>query len=343
MRAPSNIDFEQYAQKLGADTRRLEYVFQKGLDVAGLVRSEATESFANVADFVCKHEGVRLVVGHPTLRANFMTVDAEGTAVVCMQELNESLDCKVSYYHELGHALFHAENYGNLKAQTEEILWEAEAELFAITVAIHDPTVTSNAMLNYLTEWGTTNTEPYKLAFDTALQFFKDNWVSLNPIALVETYGPTLVQEANDRILHEIARTPSRLNSIAPFDFEALMAKVFSGLGYEVEQTKRTRDGGIDILAIKSVDNVSLRFLIECKRYAEGRHVGVSLVRELFGVKHDLGASKAIIATTSDFTKPAFEFARAHQWELELKNRDGIIQWVNSYLTRREPETITNL
>jgi restriction system protein len=122
---------------------------------------------------------------------------------------------------------------------------------------------------------------------------------------------------------------------MTPLDFEALMAEVFAGLGYAVEQTKRTRDGGIDILAVKNVDDVSLRFLIECKR-----QVGVSLVRELFGIKHHLGASKAIIATTSDFTKPAVEFAQAHRWELELKNRDGIVQWINSYLTVQTERTV---
>jgi len=52
------------------------------------------------------------------------------------------------------------------------------------------------------------------------------------------------------------------------------MAKVFDGLGYVVEHTKETRDGGIDVLAIKNVDDISVRFLIECKRYAEDRKVG---------------------------------------------------------------------
>ncbi len=328
----TNIDFEQYAQKLGADSSRLEYVFQKALDVAGLMRAQESKSFANWADNLCKHEGVRLVAGHSKGPLNFMTVDSAGVAVIYMTELNESLDSKVNYYHELGHALFHAENIREIKETAKEVIEEAEAEIFSIVVAIHDPTVTSQSMLSYLTEWCKKDTGHYKLAFDTALEFFKDNWVALNPITLVETYGATLVREANDRILHEIARTPSRIFDVSPVDFEVLMAKVFAGLGYEVELTKQTRDGGIDILAIKNVDDVCLRFLIECKRYAQSRHVGVSLVRELFGVKHHLGASKAIIATTSDFTKPALEFAQAHRWELELKNRDGIIQWIKSYL-----------
>jgi hypothetical protein len=177
----SNIDFEQYAQKLGSDSSRLEHVFQKALDVAGLIRAHGSKSFADLADDLCNQLSIRLVVGHPKFHGNFMTVDSAGRAVVCVEKLNESLDGKVSYYRELGHALFHADNYKDLKQPIEEVLEEAEAEIFSIVIAIHDPTVTSDSMLNYLTEWGKKDIGRYKLAFETALDFFKDNWIALKP------------------------------------------------------------------------------------------------------------------------------------------------------------------
>jgi hypothetical protein len=340
MPTATKIDFKQYAQKLGADSSRLEGVFQKALDVAGMVRAQASESFADLADDLSSQLSLRLVVGSPKFPGNFATVDSTGGVVVCVEGLNDDLDSKVNYYHALGHALFHAEKWSDITKPLQEVLEEAEAEIFSIVVAIHDPKVSSESMLSYLTEWGEKHVDRNKVAFDTALAFFKDNWIALSPITLLETYGPALVLGVNDRLIHEVAKTPSRLNNITPADFEDLMAKVFAGLGYAVEQTKRTRDGGIDILAVKNIDDVSLRFLIECKRYAQGRQVGVSLVRELFGIKHHLGASKAIIATTSDFTKPAVNFAEAHRWELELKNRDGIVQWINSYLTGQTERTV---
>jgi len=116
--------------------------------------------------------------------------------------------------------------------------------------------------------------------------------------------------------------------------FEEIVAEIFSGFGYEVELTQRTRDGGKDIIAIRQTE-VNLRFLIECKRPDPGNHVGVSVVRELYGVKIDDGATKAILATTTHLSNDAKLFIKKHQWELEAKEYNGILDWIKSYLTAK--------
>ncbi len=69
---------------------------------------------------------------------------------------------------------------------------------------------------------------------------------------------------------------------------------------------KRTRDGGRDIVAIGEKARSLLKYIIECKRHRKDRKVGISYVRALYGVKLSEGATKAILATTSGFTKGAF-------------------------------------
>jgi HJR/Mrr/RecB family endonuclease len=113
--------------------------------------------------------------------------------------------------------------------------------------------------------------------------------------------------------------------------FEELVAELFVGFGYEVELTKRTRDGGKDIIAIRNAE-VNTRFLIECKRPEPGTPIRVAAVRELYGVLEDDGASKAILATTSYFTPDALLFSEKHRWELELKDFDALRQWIAKYL-----------
>lgn len=49
----------------------------------------------------------------------------------------------------------------------------------------------------------------------------------------------------------EIAKHPSILRSLERRQFEKVIAELFDGFGYEVELTRRTRDGGKDIIAIK--------------------------------------------------------------------------------------------
>ena len=139
----------------------------------------------------------------------------------------------------------------------------------------------------------------------------------------------TLVE---DRLIERLWENPSELRAIDHRLFEELVAELWSGFGYSVELTKRTRDGGKDIIAISDRSNVSAKYLIECKRPGEGKPVGVAPVRELYGVKVSDGATKAILATTSYFSPDAHQFLGKHRWELEGKDYDGILDWIERYV-----------
>lgn len=130
------------------------------------------------------------------------------------------------------------------------------------------------------------------------------------------------------RILSEAKSCPGELLQLTPRQFEELVAEIWKRFGYLVELTSQTRDGGRDIIAVKQSE-ANLRFLIECKRYARHRPVGVGIVRELYGVKVDERATKAILATTSTFTSGAKEFFRNHIWELEPRDFDGVVDWIS--------------
>jgi HJR/Mrr/RecB family endonuclease len=104
-----------------------------------------------------------------------------------------------------------------------------------------------------------------------------------------------------------------------------------------VELTKRTHDGGQDVIAIRRKE-VNVKFVIECRRPEPGRPVRVSAVRELLGVKTDSQASKAILATTTYFTSNASAFFERHHWELEPRDFDDVRAWIAEYLKCAEPQ-----
>jgi len=54
----------------------------------------------------------------------------------------------------------------------------------------------------------------------------------------------------------------------------------------------------------------------------------VDLVRQLFGVKTMLQENKAILVTTSSFTREAIQLAKAHLWDLELKDHKDVMSWI---------------
>lgn len=145
---------------------------------------------------------------------------------------------------------------------------------------------------------------------------------------------PELLLAVSSDLVELLAREPDRLWDLSSRSFEVLMAEVFSRFGWAVELTAPSRDGGKDLIAVSSMDGISLRLLVECKRFSRERAVGIGLVRELFGVKQLERATKAVLATTSYFSREAREMERQLVHELELKDYRAVLQWIQKAANR---------
>ncbi len=115
--------------------------------------------------------------------------------------------------------------------------------------------------------------------------------------------------ETGQLIAAKIRKTPNSLNYISDRDFEFLIAYLLHRQNYCVTVTKKSRDGGLDILATHKSPVAPMTFIVECKHYPSTRLVGVRAVRDLVGAMSIENASSGIIVTTSGFTKPAVEAA----------------------------------
>ena len=116
--------------------------------------------------------------------------------------------------------------------------------------------------------------------------------------------------------------------------FEELVAEIFREFGYSIELTKRTRDGGKDIIALKKRDGlVEEKILIECKHWED--KIDVNPIRNLIGVaiSQEELPTGIILATTSHFTKDAEKIAinSAIKIELERKDYEDILEWIQEY------------
>jgi hypothetical protein len=132
-------------------------------------------------------------------------------------------------------------------------------------------------------------------------------------------------------IAKQIVENPSLLFSIDPRFFEELVASIYAELGYKVILTKRTRDGGRDIICLTHKDGMNVKLIIECKRYAAHRKISVSQVRSLFGVSQSERVTQALLATTSRFTESAREFAKPHIWQLGLLDHNDLLRMIRGY------------
>ncbi len=132
------------------------------------------------------------------------------------------------------------------------------------------------------------------------------------------------------KLLESFRRNPARLHQLSPRQFEEIIAILFQEFGFEVELTKRTRDGGKDIVAIRHAA-AGLKYLVECKHYSPERPVGVGVVRELLGTVTLEKGTKGILATTSRFTGSARTAIDTIPWMLEGRDFDGLVEWLDQY------------
>lgn len=132
-------------------------------------------------------------------------------------------------------------------------------------------------------------------------------------------------------LIKELRQTPQNLHSLSPRQFEELIATLLQKFGWQTELTKTSRDGGYDIYAVtKDGAGVRSSWIIECKKYASNRKIGVNVVRALYGLRAEQQVSGAILATTSHFTADAQKY-KASRFDLHLKDYYDIIDWLDQY------------
>jgi hypothetical protein len=92
------------------------------------------------------------------------------------------------------------------------------------------------------------------------------------------------------------------LNGLTPRGFEEYVADLWRASGYECRLTKRSRDGGVDVVAEKG----DKRVLMQVKRYSDN-DVGIETVQRVAGllVDEEFAASRVLVVTTSGFTADA--------------------------------------
>lgn len=135
------------------------------------------------------------------------------------------------------------------------------------------------------------------------------------------------------RLISEIYHNNQKLFTLKPTDFEDMIAELLKFQQFEVEMTKRTRDGGYDLIAIKNVGEFPVRFLVECKRNAKSRKIGVGIVRGFRDVINTNGANKGIIITSSYFSTDAKKDRLQNKpYLLDFRDHDDVIKWVNQYV-----------
>mgnify|MGYP002853922773 CR=1 FL=1 len=153
--------------------------------------------------------------------------------------------------------------------------------------------------------------EPYmEMEYDFDIPDEYESWIADNVADLIE----------------QIKRDRSVIYRISDRQFEELVAEVFQRNGYTVELTPAIKDGGKDVIATRNINGVSICLYIECKHYDPSDPVGVGIVRYAAGVRSHDRVNKAIVVTTSRFTRGASKFAAEEKHLIQLMGLDDLMR-----------------
>ena len=168
-------------------------------------------------------------------------------------------------------------------------------------------------------------------------QGIQDDWGD-DHVSMMRRMSINESQLAMNELGAHLKRRFSDIHALSPRRFELLVEDVFRNLGYSTRITKCTRDLGYDIVLVEGSEGKQI--IVECKRYAAERKIGVGTVRQVLGVQLIRGFREAIIVTTSDYSS----FARKERslavpkgYNLTLLDATDLLSALELYNTKLPP------
>lgn len=126
---------------------------------------------------------------------------------------------------------------------------------------------------------------------------------------------------------------------LTPRQFEEFIGKIFESEGWKIQITKKTRDGGKDLIATKfdSIGNKHLAY-IEAKRYKDKNVIGVGFLKQFFATILIDNVAKGFFVTSSAFSKPTIRLISENEicsTRIQLMDRIELQKKIN-YLAQNE-------
>jgi restriction endonuclease Mrr len=145
-----------------------------------------------------------------------------------------------------------------------------------------------------------------------------------------------VVHEVDRELMQFLKKKPAAVLQTSGHLFEKIIAEILASLGFsDITLNVKTEAGEVDIIGFsRDVLGVNIGYIFELKQLAEsGRKVELHEITRLYGIrealKARLGIHQAIFVTTTDYTRPAFDFGEVHT--LSLSAYENVIQWLEDY------------
>jgi hypothetical protein len=169
--------------------------------------------------------------------------------------------------------------------------------------------------------------------FDEEFRFNTEYVSDPTTLAIPDTEIRIAQYSPSFSMLRKIEQSGVGLDDLSWREFERLVANLLEFEGYDVQLMQGSKDGGVDIVAVKNVGSAgSFKTLWQAKRKRVSNKVGISIVRELADTRLEFGASKALIVTSSYLTRGALQRVERDRYILGKVDRDDLDSWIRRVL-----------
>jgi SNF2 family DNA or RNA helicase len=140
--------------------------------------------------------------------------------------------------------------------------------------------------------------------------FTNDDWLEVLGYKKVEIEKKPVVDVKVWQSM-SLSEIREKMYEVTPTDFEELVRELMHYLGYpNVKTTKKSHDGGIDVLSTRNTADGIERVAAQCKRYRGS--VSVSTARDFFGaISNDKSIKQGFLVTTGEFTSECLQFCQS--------------------------------
>lgn len=161
-------------------------------------------------------------------------------------------------------------------------------------------------------------------------------WVSKVEANFDETEVVIVLRNFTQQIIELINKNPRTLDELEWRDMERVIAEVFKGIGFTVELTPASQDGGKDVILECISNGTKKTYIIEVKHWRSAQKVGKESVKDFIKVITREKRAGGLFLSTYGFTENAAEsITEIERQKVRFGQEEKIISLCKTYPKRR--------
>lgn len=153
------------------------------------------------------------------------------------------------------------------------------------------------------------------------------------PESEIEAQVIAVIKDQSIKFAQLIAQNSHSLEAIEWRDLERTLAEVLEGIGFSVELTPSSKDGGKDIIVKYVVSGLKHTYIVEIKHWRAGSRVGNSIICDFLNVIVRERRQGGLFLSTSGYCNNVFEiFSKIERQQLRLGAKEKIVSLCKTYV-----------